>query len=160
VQRPFGDDPDSEDFQSMTKINTTRLVVGGLVGGVVMIAVSLLAAPLYLSEMMASLDSRGIQPPEGSFPVYLLMRLVWGFVAVWFYVAARPRFGPGLKTALLVGFVFWLGGVFLGIVSYGMLGLFPTGMLAIWSAMTLVAILASTVVGAWIYREPVGAAST
>ena len=81
------------------------------------------------------------------------MRFVWGFVAVWFYVAARPRFGPGPKKAVLIGFVFWLGGVFLAVVSYGMMGLFPMGMLAQWAAITLVGILASTVVGAWIYRE-------
>ena len=85
--------------------------------------------------------------------VYVLMRFVWGFVAVWFYVAARPRFGPGPKTAVLIGFVFWLGGVFLAVVSYGMMGMFPMGMLAPWAAITLVGILASTVVGAWIYRE-------
>lgn len=53
----------------MTKINTTRLVVGGLVAGVIMNAVSLLAARLYLSEMMALLDSRGINPPDGALPI-------------------------------------------------------------------------------------------
>ena len=139
----------------MNKINIARLVVGGLVAGVIMNAVSLLSAGLYLSEMMELLDSRGIQPPGGTLPliVYLLMRFVWGFVAVWFYVAARPRFGPGPKTAVLIGFVFWLGGVFLGVVSYGMMGMFPMGMLTQWAAITLVGILASTVVGAWIYRE-------
>ncbi len=144
----------------MTKINTARLVVGGLVAGVIMNVVSLLSAGLYLSEMMELLESRGIQPPDGVLPmvVYLLMRFVWGFVAVWFYVVARPRFGPGFKTALLVGFVFWLGGVFLGVVSYGMMGMFPLDMLAQWAAITLVGILASTVVGAWIYREQAGAA--
>ena len=139
----------------MNKINIARLVVGGLVAGVIMNAVSLLSAGLYLSEMMELLDSRGIQPPGGTLPmvVYLLMRFVWGFLAVWFYVAARPRFGPGSKTAVLIGFVFWLGGVFLGVVSYGMMGMFPMGMLTQWAAITLVGILASTVVGAWIYRE-------
>lgn len=81
------------------------------------------------------------------------MRFVWGFAAVWFYVSARPRFGPGPRTALLIGFMFWLGGIFLAVVSYGMMGMFPMGMLAQWAAITLVGILTSTVVGAWIYRE-------
>ena len=139
----------------MTKSNIVRLVVGGLVAGVIMNVVSLLSAGLYLPEMMELLDSRGIQPPSGTLPivVYLLMRFIWGFVAVWFYVAARPRFGPGLQTAVLVGFVFWLGGVFMAVVSYGMMGMFPMGMLTQWAAITLVGILASTVVGAWVYRE-------
>ena len=143
------------DTETKTKINIGRLVVGGLVAGVIMNAVSLLSAGLYVPEMMELLDSRGIQPPGGVLPmvVYLLMRFVWGFVAVWFYVAARPRFGPGPKTAVLIGFVFWLGGVFLAVVSYGMMGMFPMDMLAQWAAITFVGILASTVVGAWIYRE-------
>jgi hypothetical protein len=81
------------------------------------------------------------------------MRFVWGFVAVWLYVAARPRFGPGPKTAVLIGFVFWLGGVFLAVVSYGMMGMFPMDMLAKWAAITFVGILASTIIGAWIYQE-------
>lgn len=65
--------------------------------GVIMNAVTLLSARLYLSEMMELLDSRGIHPPHGAshIAVYLLMRFIWGFVAVWFYVSARPRFGPG-----------------------------------------------------------------
>ena len=92
----------------MAGINKGRLVVGGLAAGIVMNAVSLLSAGLYLSEMMSLLDSHGIQPPRGavSMAVYLLMRFIWGFVAVWFYVAARPRFGPGFKTALVIGLVF------------------------------------------------------
>ena len=139
----------------MSSINKARLIVGGLAAGVVMNAVTLLSARLYLSEMMQLLESRGIQPPDGLIPmaVYLLMRFVWGFVAVWFYVVARPRFGPGPRTALLVGFMFWLGGLFLAVVSYGMMGMFPTWMLIQWAAITLVGILTSTVVGAWIYRE-------
>ena len=76
----------------MSSINKARLIVGGLAAGVVMNAVTLLSARLYLSEMMQLLESRGIQPPDGLIPmaVYLLMRFVWGFVAVWFYVVARP----------------------------------------------------------------------
>ena len=49
--------------------------------------------------------------------------------------------------------MFWLGGLFLAVVSYGMMGMFPTWMLIQWAAITLVGILTSTVVGAWIYRE-------
>ena len=143
------------DGETKTKINITRLVIGGLVAGVIMNAVSLLSAGLYVPEMMELLHSRDIQPPGGalSMVVFLLMRFIWGFVAVWLYVAARPRFGPGPKTAALIGFVFWLGGVFLAVVSYGMMGMFPMDMLAKWATITFVGILASTIIGAWIYQE-------
>ncbi len=62
----------------MTKINSARFVAGGLVAGVIMNAVSFLSAGLYISEMMELLNSRGIQPPDGTLPkvVYVLMRFV------------------------------------------------------------------------------------
>jgi len=138
-----------------TKINIKRLIIGGLVAGCVLNAISLLSTGFYVSEMMELLDSRGIHPPRSiwSLVVYLLMRFIWGFAVVWFYVATRPRFGPGPKTAVLIGLVFWLCTFFLMVVSYGMLGLFPKGMLILWASMTLLAILPATFVGAWIYRE-------
>ena len=85
--------------------------------------------------------------------IYLLLGFTNGFAAVWFYTAARARYGPGPKTAFLVGFVFWLGGWLLAVIPYGLLGLFPTGMLALWAIMGLVALVLATLVGAWIYRE-------
>jgi hypothetical protein len=37
--------------------------------------------------------------------------LIWGFLSgialIWLYVAVRPRFGPGARTAALTGFAFW-----------------------------------------------------
>ena len=139
----------------MAGINRGRFVLGGMAAGVVMNVISLLSARLYLEEMMAILEAHEFEPAQGpaGMAVYLLMRFTWGFVAVWFYTAARARYGPGPKTAVLVGFVFWLGGFFLAVISHGMLGLFPTGMLALWAIIGLIAIVLSTLVGAWIYRE-------
>ncbi len=139
----------------MAGINRGRFVLGGLAAGVVMNVVTLLSARLYIEDMMAILDAHRFAPPQGpaAMAVFLLMRFTWGFVALWFYTAARPRYGPGPKTAVLVGFIFWLGGAFLAVISYGMLGLFPAGMLALWAIITLIGIVLSTLVGAWIYRE-------
>ena len=118
-------------------------------------AVTLLSARLYAAEMFAILDAHQFAPPQGPLPmaVFLLMRMTWGFVAVWFYTLARCRFGPGPKTAALVGCVFWLGGCLTAVASYGVMGLFPTNMLALWAVITFVALMLSTLVGAWIYRE-------
>ncbi len=53
---------------SMGSINKARFIVGGLAAGVIMNAVTLLAARLYLSAMMDLLTSRGIHPPGGAIP--------------------------------------------------------------------------------------------
>ena len=139
----------------MAGINRGRWFLGGLAAGVVMNVITLLSADLYLEEMMAILRTHEFAPPRGAAPmaVYFLMRFTWGFVAVWIYALARTRYGPGPKTAVFVGVTYWLGSAFLAVVSYGMLGLFPIDMLALWAAITLVGIVLSTLVGAWIYRE-------
>ena len=116
---------------------------------------SALSWGFYAQEMIAILKARDIVPPKGSvfIAIYLLMRFTWGFVAVWFYTMARARYGPGVKTAVSVGFIYWLGGALLAVISHGMLGLFPVGMLVTWAIIMLVATMLSTLVGAWIYRE-------
>ena len=117
--------------------------------------ISVLSWGSYVQEMMVILKARDIVPPKGSvfIAIYFLMRFTWGFVAVWFYTMARARYGPGLKTAISVGVIYWVGSTMLGVISYGMMGLFPITMLVKWAVITLVAIMLSTIVGAWVYRE-------
>ncbi len=117
--------------------------------------ISMLSWGFYAQEMIAILKARDIVPPKGSafMAIYFLMRFTWGFVAVWFYTMARARYGPGPKTAVSVGFIYWFGGALLAVISYGMMGLFPIEMLATWAVIMLVATMLSTLVGAWIYRE-------
>ena len=56
----------------------------------------------------------------------------------------------GLVAGVIMNAVSFLSA---GLYISEMMGMFPMGMLAQWAAITLVGILASTVVGAWIYRE-------
>jgi hypothetical protein len=79
--------------------------------------------------------------------------LLVGLTLVFFYAAARPRFGPGPKTAIIVAVVLWFGGYLINIVGYGMVGLYPTSMLAIWAVQGLVEMVIAALVGGWIYRE-------
>ena len=39
---------------------------------------------------------------------YIVMDLVLGILLVWTYAAIRPRFGPGVKTAVYAAFLFWI----------------------------------------------------
>lgn len=139
----------------MTQMNRKSFVLAGLAAGAVMSAVTLLMSGLYVEEMFAILKDHDFSPPRGVAPmaVFFLMRFTWGFVAVWFYAASRSRFGPGPKTAIGVGVMLWLGGALMAVVSYGMLGLFPMPMLGLWAVITLVGLVLSTLMGAWIYRE-------
>ncbi len=72
----------------------------------------------------------------------------------WWYAAIRPRFGPGPKTAAIAGLAVWLiavGQLLKGVAMYEPISNLPPGpMLPI---LYLVMIVASTEVGAWVYKE-------
>jgi len=76
-----------------------------------------------------------------------------GLVAVFFYAAARPRFGPGVRTAVIVGFALYCGSYLLVLIGYHMIGLYPDDLLLIWAVQGLVETILATLAGAWLYRE-------
>src|SRR5207249_5854025 len=39
---------------------------------------------------------------------FIVSTFVMGIGVIWLYAVARPRLGPGAKTATLTGFAFWL----------------------------------------------------
>jgi hypothetical protein len=85
--------------------------------------------------------------------ISVLVSLLAGLTIIFFYAASRPRFGPGPRTAVIVAVVLWIGSYFLSLVGYYLLGLFPTGLLAIWGAVGLVEMVIAALAGGWIYRE-------
>ena len=76
-----------------------------------------------------------------------------GLVAMFFYVAARPRFGPGPKTAIFVAVALWVGGYFLSLLGYKMIELYSDRILFFWGLTGLIELVLGTILGAWIYRE-------
>jgi hypothetical protein len=139
----------------MAGINTPRVLLGGLVAGVVINIFEALGSALYMEEMQAALEAHDLafDMTPGMMAVSILMGFVAGFVAVWFYAACRPRFGPGPKTAARVAFVLFLGGYLLAILGYSFLGIYPIRTLILWAGIALVEMVLATVAGAWVYRE-------
>src|SRR6185436_17691206 len=97
-------------------INTSKVVVGGLVAGIVnnvlgFLVQGMLLGPRMMDEMLAAAPSlKG----KGEDPMTMTGRIVGGFaiglLLVWLYAAMRPRFGPGPKTAILAAFAVWFCG--------------------------------------------------
>jgi hypothetical protein len=87
---------------------------------------------------------------------YVIMDLVLGILLVWTYAAIRPRFGPGAKTALYVGIVFWIFGL---ITTYGYLhiGMMTTGTWISYGLLWLVNLILGTIAGAMVYSEDAAA---
>ena len=147
----------------MGKINVRRLILGFLVGGVVF---NVVVTPINLWEagmFEAMYEALAVSPetlmelPSGLFALlmaaWLLIGMALGGGGVVVYVAIRPRFGPGLRTALYAGVMVWFFSYALPFTMQTLLLIVPVG-LAIHVIVTHVfATCLATTAGAWFYRE-------
>lgn len=146
----------------MGKINVGRWIAGGIVAGILVdISETVLNGVVLRSEWAAALQALGKSMTEsgGTIAVWMIWGLVYGLVCVWVYAAIRPRFGPGLGTALKAGFAAWFLSNLLSAVGMANMGILPSGILTISVVWGLVESLVATAVGAWLYREEEAAPS-
>lgn len=142
----------------MAGINPGRWLAGGIAATIVIWVIEGAGGFIYLGPMQRALEAHALQMDLslGGWLLSLLASFIGGMTLIFFYAAARPRFGPGPRTALIVGFALWLGGYVLSLLGYHMLGLFPPGLLITWALIGLIELLLAALVGAWVYREPPG----
>lgn len=139
----------------MSGMNRNRLLMGGLVAGLVInVGEFLLNVPVAGPAFDAALVEAGLPIPAAStIAVYVAMAFGLGLAAVWTYAAIRERYGPGPATAIRAGLLVWTLGSLLPMISLGLLGIFPTNLLLLAGTWTLVEIPLGTLAGAWVYRE-------
>ena len=139
----------------MGRINTGRVIIGGLVAGVVInIGEAILNIPIVGAESDAALQALGLEPVGGgAIAVFVVTGFLLGLLAVWLYAAMRPRLGPGPKTAVIAGLVLWFLAVVFPSIGYGMLGFFPVRLLVITTVWGLFEMPIAAVAGAWLYKE-------
>ncbi len=140
----------------MTQINWIRVLIGGIVAGVIIDVVQwLLNGVLLGSDWRAVMQALGrpVQETAGSIVFYIVLGFAYGIMAIGSYAAIRPRFGAGPRTALYAGIGVWLLGYFLPLATWMPMGLFPAYLVAIVMVVGLVEILLATEAGAWIYQE-------
>ena len=139
-------------------INTQKVLIGGIVAGVVMNVVDFVSNMFIVgARMKAETDAfkPGLtdQMNKGSTMIsYIVMDFVLGILLVWTYAAIRPRFGPGLRTATYVAVLFWiLGGVFYS--GYLHMGMMSAGLWWTFAFIALVNFFLSAWAGAKVYSE-------
>ena len=93
----------------MGKINTGRVILGGLVAGLLInISEIVLNVVVMGDEMAAWVKSMNLPPmSNASMAIYTVLGFVLGIVMMWLYAAIRPRYGAGPKTALCAGSAVW-----------------------------------------------------
>ena len=140
----------------MGKINVGRLILGGIVAGIVNDILGYGVDGWLLAQLWANaMKALG----HGAFSLnaliwFNLLGFATGFVALWMYVAIRPRFGPGVKTAIYAGIASWVLGSLLPNASFIYVsGLFPRHLMFYATIGALVEIAVATIIGAKVYKE-------
>ena len=142
----------------MGRINLKRVVIGGILAGVIFfigdgIVHGALLSGRWAAQMAALGKSGGGDIGQRGFAYFLCYDLLKGWLAVALYAAMRPRFGAGPTTALLAGLLVWAL-----VIPVPMIGLLPmeffsAGLVILWAVYALVPMILGTVAGAWLYRE-------
>lgn len=139
----------------MSNINTGRVVLGGLLAGLVLnIGEFVLNDFVLASYTKAFISEHNFREPAGSFVAIAVgLTFVMGIVLVLGYACIRTRLGPGVKTAVIAGLFAWFAVYFYCGIIYGVLFGFPTNMIVISIVWGLVQYVLAAIAGAWAYKE-------
>ncbi len=139
----------------MGGINVGKVIVGGLLAGVVINVGEFILNEMILAEQWAGVMQKLNLPEPGAGLIVFFN--VWGFVLgitiVWLYAAIRPRCGAGPKTAVCAGLIVWFLTWLMGLGPMAVMGIFPTGAIVISLIWGIVEVPVAAVVGASLYKE-------
>ena len=139
----------------MGSINTARVVIGGIVAGLIVnVSEILLNLVILGADMNAAMARLNLPPVQGAaIGVFVVMGFALGIATIWLYAAIRPRYSPGPRTALCAGAAVWFFAYAYPGVGSAVMGVFPGRMMAIGVIWGLCEILLGAVAGAYFYKE-------
>jgi hypothetical protein len=135
----------------MGGINLARVLIGGLLAGVIY-NVSGFGAGLVV-DLADTFARFGWEPSAGSMVQNVAVRFGFGLISVFTYAAIRPRFGPGLKTAIVAACIIWIAAAAPFIFVLTELFVFSGSQAVTLLVWTLVEACVATGVGGWLYQE-------
>jgi hypothetical protein len=137
------------------KINFGRVLLGGLVAGVVLnVGEYILNDKVLSAQMKEYFPKHNFPTPGGNaIAVAVVMTLILGFVIVFGYAAIRSRFGPGPKTAIIAALFAWFGVYVYPNIIGSAFGFVPTSILPILLVWGLIEYSIAALIGAWLYKE-------
>jgi pimeloyl-ACP methyl ester carboxylesterase len=139
----------------MIRINLGRVLIGGLLAGfIINVGEFVLNGVLLREQMDAAMAALNRPPVDNSMIiVFVLLGFGLGATLVWTYAAIRPRFGPGVKTAVCAASLVWgLAYLFPNLFMI-VTRIFPSDMMVMATMWGLVEIIVAGIAGAWAYTE-------
>ena len=140
----------------MERINIGRVILGGIVAGIVADVLGSLVDGVLLATQWAD-GMKALGKPEFSTNQIIgfnILGLAYGVFAMWLYAAIRPRYGAGPKAAVCAGLAVWVAGVLLPNAGFmGAAGLFSTNLTLMTTLAAIVEWVAAALAGAALYKE-------
>lgn len=139
----------------MNRINFGRVLLGGIVAGLLMnLGEFILNGVVLHDQMQTDFKRMNLAPPGNSFLVVAVgLTFVFGIVAVLVYALMRTHLGPGPKTAIVVALIVWFcAAMYTGTINMVLLSV-PAGTILLVNAWALVEYTIAVLVGAALYKE-------
>jgi hypothetical protein len=139
----------------MGNINYARVVLGGLIAGVIINIGEFILNGFILAadyeEAMKALN----KPPMGGAVIGYMVALcfILGILLTWVYAAIRPRFAPGPRTAVCAGLIVWALTYVWPSLSGMAMDILPARLFVIGMVWGLFEVPIASLAGAWFYRE-------
>lgn len=140
----------------MGKINAGRVILGGIVAGIVIDVYEGVMRGVVLKERAAAAMAAFGKPAPISVKqivAFNLWGLVIGLLTVWLYAAIRPRMGAGPKTAAYTGLFVWALVFALGVMPLVFIHLLAVDFGATTVCAEAVMMLIAGLAGAAVYKE-------
>ena len=139
----------------MSKINIGRVLLGGLLAGVILnVGETVLNVVVAGQAMETALAARNLPPVGGpAIGGFVVITFLLGFLTVWLYAAIRPRFGPGPGTAVIAALVVWFFAYVHQSSAMVLMGILPAKVMVLGTGWGLVEIVVASIAGAWTYTE-------
>jgi hypothetical protein len=141
-------------------INIVRVLLGGIAAGLIINLSEFVMNAIVLADDWKQIMTSLNRPAEISgtqMAWFNVMGFALGVVTVWLYAAIRPRFGAGLKTALVAGGFIWLVAYLIASIPYAVNGFMTAKVMEISLAWGLAELLLAAAAGGALYKEGVEA---
>ncbi len=140
----------------MGKINMGRVLIGGIVAGLVADVLGYLVDGMLLAHQWAD-GMKALGHANFSLNQLIwfnLLGLISGIALIWVYAAIRPRFGAGVKTAVFAGLAVWVVGVLIPNLSFmWAVGLYSHHLTVMTTLGGVVEMVVGAIAGAALYKE-------
>lgn len=141
----------------MTKINLARVILGGVVAGIVIDLCEGILNGVILKQQWAdvftALGKASDTLSVKQIVAFNLWGLAAGIITVWLYAGLRPRYGAGPRTAIFAGLTVWALAFALATAVPVFFHLYPLGLGLTSVALEAVEMILAGLAGGAIYKE-------